>query len=327
MGLTINLHFVTGFLIALILGIIINIFVYRRSKREQQSLTEEHNRFVHLIETPNDFIYYAKVIPEVKFEYLSPSAENFFGENSIARAYASSNIAFIDIHPDDYKILMKKVRGDIDYSKPIIQRWKDKDGTYRWFEEYATPVYNKGKLTALQGVLRNIDERIALQEKLDYQLYHDALTGIYNRAYFEMIFTKYNEEVNTTLAIILCDLDDLKFVNDNYGHKQGDLLIKKAAELLNAFSSQTITVARIGGDEFILFAEGKNEQEIDCLLERIEDKIEHYNYESMLKVKLSVGHAFTESSKGKLGNLFTQADGNMYVVKSKRKALDAVGTK
>ena len=134
-----------------------------------------------------------------------------------------------------------------------------------------------------------------------------------------MIFTKYNEEVNTSLAIILCDLDDLKFVNDNYGHKQRDLLIKKAAELLNAFSSQTITIIRIGGDEFILFAEGKNEQEIDCLLERIKAKIEHYNYESMLKVKLSVGHAFTQFSRGELGNLFSEADRNMYLDKSMRK--------
>ncbi|WP_042224202.1 sensor domain-containing diguanylate cyclase [Oceanobacillus manasiensis] len=314
-----NLQFATGFLIAMIIGITLNILVNRRNKRQQVSLTEEHNRIVHLIETPNDFIYYAKVVPEVKFEYLSPSAENFFGKGSNVGAYLDSKVAFNDIHPDDYGVLIKKINGDIDYFKPIIQRWKDKDGNYRWFEEYATPTYANGKLVALQGVLRNIDDRIVLQEKLNYQLYHDTLTDIYNRAHFELVLKKYNEEINRPVAIILCDLDDLKFVNDNYGHKQGDVLIKGTAELLNHFSSHSITVARIGGDEFILFVERENGQEIDNLVKKIRDKVDYNNKESNLKIRLSIGYAFTSNSQGEMTRLFSQADQNMYLNKSDRK--------
>lgn len=309
----INIHFVTGFLLAILIGVILIIVVYVKYKRQQQNLKAKHNQFVHLIENPNDFIYYAEVQPEVKFLYLSPSAENFFGEGANAGAYMSAEVAFTDIHPDDYHILMKKINDEVDYSKPIVQRWKDKDGTYRWFEEYATPVYKKGKLIALQGVLRNIDERIVLQEKLNYQLYHDALTDIYNRAYFELQFAKYNEELNTSVAIILCDLDEVKSVNDTYGHKQGDVLIKQTAQLLNGFSSDSITVARIGGDEFILFMEADNEIEVEQLIKEIKDQVDQLN------IKLSIGYEYTPYSKGDMSQLFSRADKNMYVNKNGRK--------
>lgn len=60
-------------------------------------------------------------------------------------------MAFTDIHPDDYNILMKKINGELDYKKGIVQRWKDKDGIYRCFEEFTTPIYENGKIVALQG--------------------------------------------------------------------------------------------------------------------------------------------------------------------------------
>ena len=99
----------------------------------------------------------------------------------MADAYRNPDICFRDVHPGDYEILRKKVMGEIDYSKSIIQRWKDKEGKYRWFEEYATPIYKNGVLVAIQGVMRNIDEKVELQEKLLYQLHHDRLTDIYNQ--------------------------------------------------------------------------------------------------------------------------------------------------
>lgn len=315
----ITFQFVAGFLLALLIGLLVNFILVLKWKRQRTLLTESHQRFVHLVETPTDFIYYARVSPKVKFEYLSPSAENFFGEGSNADAYVSSDVVFKDIHPEDYEILMKKLNGELDFSKPIIQRWKDKDGHYRCFEEYATPIYKKGKLVALQGVLRNIDERIILQEKLHYQLYHDALTDIHNRAYFELIFTKYNEEIDMPVAVILCDLDDLKFINDHYGHKQGDILIKGTAKLLNEFSSDRITVARIGGDEFILLVEEMIESEITLLVNTIKQKIEKHNEYSEFEIMLSVGFAYTPNSQGEMTRLFSRADENMYNNKKERK--------
>lgn len=321
-GKMVNAQFIIGFIISSLIWILVISYLHKRWQKQRKELIENHNRFIHVVENTKDFIYYYQLYPERQFKYLSPSAENIFGEGSIERAYLNPDVPFIDIHPDDYDILHKKVTGEFDYSKSIIQRWKDKDGRYRWFEEYATPIYENGVLVALQGVLRNIDEKIELQEKLQYRIYHDALTDLYNREYFELKFDEYNEQTNVPVAIIVCDLDELKYINDNYGHKQGDVLIKATANLLNKFSSNTITVARIGGDEFVLLVAETTEKETERLVQSIRKEIDMHNENgSDVIIKMSIGYAFNQNSKGNMAELFSQADKNMYKDKLKRKQL------
>lgn len=317
-----NIQFPIGFLTATLLGLIVVALLHIRWHKQKEELMENHNHFVHVVENSKDFIYYCQIYPTIQYQYISPSAEIFFGEGSIERAFTNPDIPFIDIHPEDYDILLKKVNGEVDYSKSIIQRWKDKDGEYRWFEEYVTPIYESGKLVALQGVLRNIDEKIELQKKLQYRLRHDILTGIYNREHFESSFTKFNEQLNTSMAIILCDLDELKFTNDNYGHREGDALIKAVAGLLNQFSAEETVVARIGGDEFVLLVAEKNEKEIEQLINNIFEEIDVHNESSSNKIiKMSVGYAFASNSMGRMIEIFSQADKNMYKNKIERKQL------
>lgn len=316
----INVQFAIGFLTAILISILSIPFLYRKWQKEKSELMEEHDQFINVVENSNDFIYYYQIYPERQYKYLSPSAENIFGEGSIEYAYLNPDVCFTDVHPDDYEVLYKKIIGEIDYSKSIIQRWKDKDGKYRWFEEYATPIYKNGVLVAIQGVLRTIDEKIELQEKLQYQLYHDILTGIYNRGYFELTFAKYNQELNVPMAIIVCDLDELKYVNDTYGHKMGDILIQETARILNKFTSNNVTVSRIGGDEFVLIVAEKTKKEIEQMINDISIEIDKHN-ESVtnIKIKLSVGYAYTPTSVGQMTELFSQADNNMYMNKIKRK--------
>jgi diguanylate cyclase (GGDEF)-like protein/PAS domain S-box-containing protein len=317
-----NIDFMLGIMVSTLVWIVGVSNLYKRWQKHKEDLTISHNRFVHVVENTTDFIYFAQVYPEIKYKYLSPSAENFFGEGSIASAYKSADVAFRDVHPDDYDILIKKVNGEVDYKKGIVQRWKDKDGKYRWFEEYASPIYENGKLVALQGVLRNIDERIELQEKLEYRINHDNLTDLYNREYFQLKFDMYNDQINAPVALILCDLDELKYINDNCGHKEGDSLISLTARILNQFSSDKVTVARIGGDEFVLILADTTEQESELLLNGIIRKIERHNeIVANLKVKMSIGFAITNNSMGNLEELFSQADKNMYENKVQRKGL------
>lgn len=315
-------YFISGFGTGIVVGIIvIALFFYRWKKREKR-LKERHDNFIHVVENTKDFIYYYQLYPTRGYQYLSPSAEHFFGKGSIERAFNDPDVPFNDVHPDDYEILIKKINGELDFNKGIVQRWLDKNGEYRWFEEYATPTYQNGKLVALQGVLRNIDDKVKLQQELEYQLNHDSLTGIYNRAYFEYLFLKYNEEMDTSIAIILCDLDDLKNINDSFGHKNGDELIKEAAGLLNQFSEDGMTVARLGGDEFVLLVPGITEEELSQIVSNLVSRIDKYNQnESAIPIKLSIGCVFSQTSLGLMPDLFSQADRNMYRNKNKRKQL------
>lgn len=313
-------YFISGFGTGIAVGIIvIALFFYRWKKREKR-LKERHDNFIHVVENTKDFIYYYQLYPTRGYQYLSPSAEHFFGKGSIERAFKDPDVPFNDVHPDDYEILIKKINGELDFNKGIVQRWLDKNGDYRWFEEYATPIYQNGKLVALQGVLRNIDDKVKLQQELEYQLNHDSLTGIYNRAYFEYLFLKYNEEMDTSIAIILCDLDNLKNINDSFGHKNGDELIKEAAGLLNQFSEDGMTVARLGGDEFVLLVPGITGEELSQIVSNLVSRIDKYNQnESAIPIKLSIGCVFSQTSLGLMPDLFSQADRNMYRNKNNRK--------
>ncbi|MFD3448150.1 diguanylate cyclase domain-containing protein [Microbacteriaceae bacterium 4G12] len=318
-----NAQFIIAFVIGIVVGIAIIVFLCKSWRKRKEELIKEYKRLVKVMENTKDLLYYYQVKPERQFKYVSPSAETLLGKGIIEEAYRDPDTCYRYVHPDDYEVLHKKIMGELDYNQAIIQRWKNRDdGQYKWFEEYTTPIYENGELVAIQGVVRDIDEKMELQQELQYRIDHDVLTDIYNRGYFEQEFSKLDEENNTSAAVILCDLDELKFINDNCGHEEGDLLIKEAAKILNKFSSNKITVARIGGDEFVLLVALKDEQEVQRLVTRIEQELDTYNNSSLdMKIQMSIGYAFTPSSIGNMTALLAKADKNMYIEKKQRKQL------
>lgn len=313
---------VTYFSFGLIVGIIICQVYNKFVKKNWKSSFNNKETLLQLLEGSTDVIYHYDIKPEMRHRYISPALDKFLGEGIIEEAFENPFLPLEITHPEDYDNLIQKLNGTLDYSKPIIQRWRDKEGNYRWFEEYTTPIYENGELVAIQGIMRNIDDKIKLQQDLEHQLNHDVLTDIYNRAFFETIFSDLDGHVDTSVAIILCDLDELKMVNDHFGHKAGDELIKEAASLLNQFSSDDTMAARIGGDEFVILTVEKTEKEIEKLVQDIKAEIHQHNANgSSIKIKLSVGHAYTSNSIGKMTELFSQADKNMYKDKTNRKQL------
>jgi diguanylate cyclase (GGDEF)-like protein/PAS domain S-box-containing protein len=300
---------------------VIALLMYRKyEKANWAARFENEKRIFQLVENSKDIVYYYQVKPELQFRYLSPSIKKFLGQGILEEAYENPYSPFERIHPEDYKIFSKKIYGGHDYSQTLIQRWKDDKGNYRWFEEYATPIYEKGELIAVQGIIRNIDEKVKLQQDFEYRITHDALTNIYNREFFEQYMEKYNNHIDTSAAIILCDLDELKYVNDHYGHKKGDFLIKESANLLNRFFTENAIVARIGGDEFAIIIIDTDKAEVEHLCHKLSEKINEYNINSKdIKIKMSMGYVFNEHSIGKMENLFAEADKNMYQDKYAKK--------
>ena len=71
-----------------------------------------------------------------------------------------------------------------------------------WFKEYATPIYEKDELVAVQGIFRNIDERVRFIQDIEYQMSHDPLTNIHNRQFFDNIAAKSNLDFDTPVAMI-----------------------------------------------------------------------------------------------------------------------------
>lgn len=113
---------------------------------------------------------------------------------------------------------------------PIINRLEDSDGF----------IY----------VFRNINDKLEKQKEIDFLNYHDQLTGLYNRRYFEKETDRILEKQIFPFTLIIADINALKLTNDAFGHLIGDELIKTFADTLHDCFSTIGTVARIGGDEF-----------------------------------------------------------------------------
>ncbi|RSD26661.1 sensor domain-containing diguanylate cyclase [Mesobacillus subterraneus] len=310
-------------ILGLVMGIGLTLaFCLRRKKAELKEKDKQENRIARLVESSKDVIYYYQVKPEYKFKYISPSLDTYLGKGVVKAAMENPYDCFERSHPDDVDKLHNKVTGNLDFTKTILQRWQGPDGQYLWFEEYATPVYEGGQLVAVQGIIRNIDEKIKLQEDLEYRVNHDGLTGIFNRSYFEKQAEFFNSKKNDRIAIILCDLDNLKKTNDSLGHKQGDKLIIETARVLASFSSKNISASRIGGDEFAILINGKGEEEVFDFIEFIESAINRANLDQIgPMIEISIGCAYSSKSLGKMEELMSAADANMYQSKRSKKEL------
>ncbi|MGG1552289.1 bifunctional diguanylate cyclase/phosphodiesterase [Paenibacillus ferrarius] len=132
------------------------------------------------------------------------------------------------------------------------------------------------ELLAGQQELR--ESAIRMQESehmLSYLAYHDVLTGIHNRAYFQMVLKEqivYNEINGSMLAVIFFDLDNFKMVNDSHGHHMGDRMLQEVANRVQHANLVFHTFARFGGDEFaILLEHVEGEQEIRAFCESLID--------------------------------------------------------
>lgn len=153
----------------------------------------------------------------------------------------------------------------------------------------------------------------------------DDLTCLYNRRGFfaaatqQMRMARRNQEA---LLLFFCDIDNLKKINDSFGHRQGDLAIIRAADALEKAFRGSDVLARLGGDEFAALAMETTPQTQEVILRRLEKNLKKANAganESFHELSLSVGVArFDPKSAVSLGELMAQADQAMYEKKRSR---------
>ena len=147
---------------------------------------------------------------------------------------------------------------------------------------------------------------------------HDALTSLYNRAYFEEEQTRLESSQEFPVTVIVADIDDLKVINDTRGHAVGDQILKCAAELLSSAIRSSDVLARIGGDEFAVLLSRTDAAIAARLLQRLQENLTCYNLEHPeLQVRLSFGTA--TALHGNLGETLKLADQRMYEHKLNQK--------
>lgn len=183
-------------------------------------------------------------------------------------------------------------------------------------------------INALTTALENLYSRERLKDmnQVLTALYnHDPMTMLYNRQDLEKLGNLYLKERHrdgSTVYVVYLDLDRLKYINDKFGHEQGDLAIKAVAHAMQELFPNGSLLFRLGGDEFLAICSGMNEDELQGIYDRIQNALQETVEKSRLPYELGVsfGYAAAPADAARpLSEYIHTADDNMYACKVERK--------
>ena len=194
------------------------------------------------------------------FTYVSPSvrrlldidADSLIGTHPVDLAHAGTRDALVQAIHDAGRRGSEPTR--------FRHRLRHRNGAYRWFETAITPILAPdGSVRQLQSSSRDITEQRETEQSLIKQAFHDELTGLPNKALLLDRLSHalaVSERSNQPIGVLFIDLDAFKTINDTLGHHVGDTALSKVAERLTAIVRPGDTLARIGGDEFVMLCAG-----------------------------------------------------------------------
>jgi diguanylate cyclase len=224
-----------------------------------------------------------------------------------------------DIVDPVLEVLMTKERRELSNHTKLTS----KDGKFYMIESSAAPVHNlRNEMLGVVLVFRDMTIKHNHIKEIEYLSYHDSLTGLYNRRFFEEEFNRLDTPRNYPLTIIMADLNGLKITNDAFGHHAGDDLLRTTASLFKTHLRAEDIAARWGGDEFAILMPKTSSLEAELIVQRITQGIEAFSKEAGV---LSIAFGWetkTDKSMG-LDDLFKNAEEYMY----KRKVNESQGVR
>jgi diguanylate cyclase (GGDEF)-like protein/PAS domain S-box-containing protein len=287
------------------------------AKRTRFALERSERRYRSLIERSSELVFIVDENQRVRF--VTPVAERRLGyarEALLGRPLADL------AHPDD------RERVDVGREGAARERWRLRRSDGAWVDVEAEWVDMRDDL-AVRGyvvTVRDVAERVALEEQIRHQAFHDSLTGLANRALFEdrvrHALERFRRDSERSAAVLFVDLDDFKTVNDSLGHASGDDLLRQVALRLGDCTRNADTVARLGGDEFAVLVEGAYAvATASVLADRIQAALEDPIVvgEQELFVHASIGIAGGEL-ESTAADLLRNADIAMYSAKANGKS-------
>jgi len=197
---------------------------------------------------------------------------------------------------------------------------KHKDGTILLIKEKVVKTTKNG-VEFFFVTYDDITQSRKLQSRQQHLATHDMLTGLANRT---LLHDRYSQAIlnakrnHKKLAIFLCDLNSFKEVNDTYGHNFGDVVLQKISKNLQSLVRDTDTVARYGGDEFVIIVEHlHNNDEMMEIYQQIKSKsaIDVENDNGKCHMSMSIGHACFPTDGLQFDQLINMADTRMYDIK------------
>lgn len=161
------------------------------------------------------------------------------------------------------------------------------------------------------SIIHDITDRKRNEEAVLYLSYHDQLTGLYNRRFYEEELHRLDTPRNLPIALLMADVNGLKLINDAYGHQMGDRILKEFAEILKNECRHDEIVSRVGGDEFVVLFSQTNQKSVESIVKRLNTAISNVRIDHTI-LSVSMGFALKKDPQDDLNDVFKRAEDAMY---------------
>lgn len=233
--------------------------------------------------------------------------------DNLAEVYRAHQPGSSEAYPVDQMPIVLGMQGvNAHVDDMIVER---PDGTEVWLEVFGVPVRNEaGVIWASLVNFYDITDRKRRQDEIRYLSFHDHLTGLYNRRFFEEEMKRLDTSRNLPLSLVMADINGLKLINDAFGHTAGDALLVKAADAMKRACRADDILSRVGGDEFVFLLPETGEEQTEQLVQRLKEQM---GKETVHGIALSVsfGHATKRQMPEAAELMYRKAEDRMYTQK------------
>jgi diguanylate cyclase (GGDEF)-like protein/PAS domain S-box-containing protein len=214
---------------------------------------------------------------------------------------------------DEVEDFFNKIKNEeVDASETFENNILTKNGEEKTIIWHNTVLKDEdGNITEILSSGMNITERKEVEEKIRYMTYHDSLTGLYNRKFYEEELDRLDTSRQLPLSIIIGDVNGLKLTNDVFGHEMGDKVLKGIADMVKKSTREEDIVARWGGDEFGIILPQTYEEAVQDVMERIKENCKGAEFEN-IPLSIALGSATKKEIQEEIDDLFTEAEEKMY---------------
>lgn len=194
------------------------------------------------------------------------------------------------IHPDWLDLVTEHFQLDKECYDFEYQIVRHENGEVRWVHGLGElEVNSEGEPLRMIGTIQDVTDHKKNEERILYLSYHDQLTGLYNRRFYEEELKRLDVVRNYPLSVMMADVNGLKLVNDSFGHEFGDQLLSKVGQVMKKACRKDDILARLGGDEFVLLLPNTDRLEAERILKRIQKLA---TQEEVGSIQLSISFGF-----------------------------------
>jgi len=287
--------------------------LFAKQELTEADLRASEAKYRSLVESTEDSIYLVDM--QCRYLYMNKKHQDRMGlteKEYMGRPYS-------DFHtPEETRDFMEKVKMVFETGGSVQHEHRSRRDN-RYFLRTLSPVRGDDwEITAITVVSKDITDRKELEEKLNSMLITDELTGLYNRRGFFALAQqqlKIASRTNRGVFLLYADLDSLKYINDTFGHTEGDRALMDTADIFRGIYRDSDIIARIGGDEFAIIPMDTSETDMALITGRLEQSVEKFNSANDRKYRLSISYGivyYNPEFPCTIDELLIKADRLMY---------------